>query len=330
MREQREGHLRTVRLEEIKVSNPYLRIGDDVESLVKSIKAIGLISPLVVNEELELLAGGRRYTALKELGIEEAPVVVVYRNNLEQELISIDENLVRKELKGLELEKSLNRGREIYETLFPEAIKCAEVDLSKKAQEEETEEVPEDKKSFIDVTHEKTGLSKKVIKSAIERDAKSSKRIKEMRELGHLNASQTNNLLELSSDEQDEVADYVIGKSAKEIKKIVKEVRSQGLKEALEKAKNLIPQPKEYQSLKTLSDRFNKNLSKVLIEELHYQGDDKEKFITNLVSLRNNLDRMISFLSFQEDSMNEMSHDDETLEDFNSPVINSEEIQDSL
>lgn len=321
--------MKTVRLEEIKVSNPYLRIGDEVESLMKSIKAIGLISPLVVNEELELIAGGRRYTALKELGIQEAAVVVVHRDSLEQELISIDENLVRKELKGLELEKSLNRGREIYETLFPSAIKCEEVDLSQKAQEQ-AEEIPEDKKSFIDITHEKTGLSKKVIKSAIERDAKSSKRIKEMRELGHLNASQTNNLLELSSDEQDEVADFVIGKSAKEIKKIVKEVRSQGLKEALEKVKNQIPHPKEYQSLKTLCDRFNKNLSKVLIEELHYQGEDKEKFTTNLVSLRNNVDRLISFLSFQDGLEAEEGLDAESIDEIRSTMLESSETHSQL
>src|SRR5690606_13726587 len=77
--------------------------------------------------------------------------------------------------------------------------------------------------------------------------------------------------------------------------------RTQGLKNAIELAQNTIPQPKEYQSLKVLSDRFNKNLTKVLIEELHYQADDKEKFIQNLISMRNNLDRMITFLSFQGD-----------------------------
>ena len=308
------------------MNNPYLRIGDDVESLKKSIKAIGLIAPLVVNEELELLAGGRRYTALKELGIQEVAVEVVHRQKLEQELISIDENLVRKELKGLELEKSLNRGREIYESLFPDAQKVAEVDLSKKALEAEAEnEIPEEKKSFLDITHEKTGLSKKTIKSAIERDEKSSKRIKQMRNEGHLNASQTNNLMELSPEEQDEVADYVIGKSAKEIKKLVKEVRGLGLKEAIENMKNTIPQPKEYQSLKVLADRFNKNLTKVLIEELHYQADDKEKFIQHLVSMRNNLDRMITFLSFQGDEeIVAGSLDDEKMDDVRASIGHNE------
>ena len=72
----------------------------------------GLIHPVSINSEGELLAGARRLQAARELGWEEIAVHVVDRTGLEQELISIDENLVRKPLKGLELERPLESSGE--------------------------------------------------------------------------------------------------------------------------------------------------------------------------------------------------------------------------
>ena len=87
--------MHTMNINEISVSNKYLRTNTNVEKLKKSIETVGLINPLIINENNELIAGGRRYTAMKELGYEEVPVFKVSKNSLEQELISIDENLVR-------------------------------------------------------------------------------------------------------------------------------------------------------------------------------------------------------------------------------------------
>jgi len=117
-----------------------------------------------------LLAGSRRFQAITELGWKEVDAHVVDRDVLQQELISIDENLVREPLNKLELEKCLNRGREIYEQLNPDANK---IDISK------------------------TGLSKSVIKSAIKRDALAADSVKQARSQGELNASQTNEIIQL-------------------------------------------------------------------------------------------------------------------------------------
>ena len=95
----------TRQLSDIKRNSEYLRHGTDVDTLKKSIESIGLINPLTINKENELLAGSRRFQAITELGWTEVDVHVVDRDLLQQELISIDENLVREPLSRLELEK---------------------------------------------------------------------------------------------------------------------------------------------------------------------------------------------------------------------------------
>ena len=64
----RGSSLEFVKLNEISIENTYLRLDTDVADLEKSIQALGLLSPLVIDSENLLLAGGRRYSALKNLG----------------------------------------------------------------------------------------------------------------------------------------------------------------------------------------------------------------------------------------------------------------------
>ena len=137
-----------MKLSDIKTSSPYLRLDSTVDMLAKSIEQVGLIHPLSVNEKNELLAGGRRYCAVKNLGWDEVEVTVVDKSELEQELISIDENLVRKSLSKLQFEKCLNRGRTIYEELNPTVPKVS-MDTKKLTTAEKAEKKEEEMaKSF--------------------------------------------------------------------------------------------------------------------------------------------------------------------------------------
>jgi ParB family chromosome partitioning protein len=125
------------------------------------------------------------------------------------------------------------------------------------------------------MTAEKTGLSKKVIKSAIDRDLRSSGLVKEYRKRGELNASQTNELIKLNKDEQEKVLDQVIGKSAREIKDLVSLVKDKGVDEAIIEVQTAPKTPKEYKSLSTLIKRSNKLLAKILLEEFELAEDEK-------------------------------------------------------
>ncbi len=278
-------------IDEISVSSKYLRIDDDVENLMRSIKAIGLISPLVVNKEKELLAGGRRYTALKKLGIDKVQVVVSSRGEIEQELISIDENLVRKALDRLEFESCLRRGKELYETLYPQT-KVDNINDIVKKNDEELEEIEKEKgkRHFIEEAAEKTGLSKRQIKEAIERDQFSSVKVKKARNSGELNASQVNQLINLSKGDQDELLPHVVDRPVKEIRALIKDVQSHGVDQALRNMDGRYEPPKEFRELKSLAKKLDQVSRKIVLEELDYDGGDElDSFFKEVESLNESL-----------------------------------------
>lgn len=281
-------------IDSIKIKSSYLRTETNIEKLKKSIETVGLINPLVINNSNELIAGGRRYSALKELGFSEVPTIKVDKNEKEQELISIDENLVRKDLTKIEFEMCLNRGREIYEELYPQAKKVADEDFQTEEGININDSLPNEERSFIDLTAEKTGLSKKVIKSAIDRDAYSSPKVKEYRKHGELNASQTNELIKLDKEDQDKIVEHVKGKSTKDIKDLVKAIKTSGVDKAVDDVLFAPQLPKEYKSIDTLAKRLNKLAAKVLIEEMTSDHKDTEKILDGLNTLRNHIDQILT------------------------------------
>ena len=282
----------TRKLSEIKLNNEYLRTNTDIDSLKKSIEKVGLINPVTINKNSELLAGARRFQAITELGWTEVAVHEVDRDTLEQELISIDENLVRTPLTKLEFEKSLNRGRSIYEELNPDANKVdlSNKDLNTENKQKEKEMEKLDTNSFAAITADKTGLSKSVIKGAIKRDALASDAVKQARGLGELNASQTNEIIKLDKEIQEDVLPLIADKTVKEAKRIIDAAKKGGVDAALEETESLIPLPKEYTLMKSPLKRLNKNLSRILLEELMYNGPEQVQINKEMLELKENVE----------------------------------------
>ncbi len=73
-----------------------------VVDLVDSITRLGLLQPPVVTTTNKLVAGRHRLEAVRRLGWDTIPVVVVDLSELEIRLATLDENLVRNELNRLE------------------------------------------------------------------------------------------------------------------------------------------------------------------------------------------------------------------------------------
>lgn len=292
----------TRELAEITLSNDYLRKETNVDALKSSIESVGLINPVTINEDGELLAGARRFQAVSELGWAEIPVHVIDQDQLVQELISIDENLVRAPLKGLDLEKSLNRGREIYESLHPSANK---IDLSAKEltrEEKQEEKVKDeiDENSFAAVTAEKVGLSKSVIKGAIKRDALASEAVKQARSQGDLNATKTNEIIKLEKESQEDVLPLIADKTTKETRRIVAAAMEGGLSAAVEESERVVPMPREYRQLLSPIKRVNRNISRILIEELRYDGPEQGGIQQELELLRDNLAQYFEMMGSSE------------------------------
>jgi len=79
--------------------------GAAMEELKNSIEQYGLIEPLVVrklNGKYEVVAGMRRYFALKELKIDEVECNLLELTNPEAKLVSLVENIQRDNLSPME------------------------------------------------------------------------------------------------------------------------------------------------------------------------------------------------------------------------------------
>lgn len=251
--------METRKLSELKATNPYLRLDTDVSDLEKSIQTLGLIAPLVVTKDNLILAGARRYQAMLNLGFTETPVMVVDKNALERELISIDENLVRKDLSKMEVETHLRRAKAIYQELHPEP----EVEKTEAPDGVVVEVLPAQK--FLTMVSEKTGLSSKQIHEAINRDEMASPAVKQARKDGELSVSQTNEIVRLSCEDQEEAIEHIKEMPVKDIKKFVKIAKAEGVDRAIAKTP-VDPRQREYQDFDQLLKKVLKKLKQFELE----------------------------------------------------------------
>lgn len=122
--------MRTMKLVDIVVGERLRGLDDDaVAELVQSIDKSGLFSPIIVNAKgldngkCLLVAGHNRLEAMRKLGREEVPVIILEVGHEEAQLIEIDENLIRKELTALEKSDLHALRKKIYESFHPETKK---------------------------------------------------------------------------------------------------------------------------------------------------------------------------------------------------------------
>ena len=260
----------TRRLIDLKATNSYLRLGTDVSDLEKSISTVGLIAPLVISTDDVILAGARRYQALLNLGYTHAPVVVIDKGELEKELISIDENLIRKDLNKIEIEGHLRRAKEIYQTINPdeESLQPEDIDTESKVV------LPAEK--FLNIISEKTGLSPKQIHEAINRDEMASAEVKEARQAGELSISQTNEFVKLTKEEQKKSLNHIKTLPVREIRSFVKLAKVQGVEEALRGTPKL-PHAREFNEIEMTLKKLTKKL-----KQLELEGITLEHFPTHV------------------------------------------------
>lgn len=250
---------------------------------------MGLIAPLVVSDENVILAGARRYQALLNLGHTHAPVMVVNGNALEKELVSIDENLVRKDLSKIEIESHLRRAKEIYQELFPE-VEAAPADSKDDAQEEvEKKKVVLPAEKFLNMVSEKTGLSPKQIHEAINRDEMAASVVKEARKNGELSLSQTNEIIKLKKDEQDIALDHIKELPVREIKKFVKMAKVQGVEKAIA-ATPAQPHQRDFQEIEMNLKKLIKKMKQLHLEgiELEDYPEETQELFSELTNLSEN------------------------------------------
>lgn len=277
--------METRKLSELKATNPYLRMGTDVTELEKSIGTLGLIAPLVISPDNVILAGARRYQAMLNLGFSEAPVMVVDKNELERELVSIDENLVRKDLSKLEIESHLRRAKEIYTELNPvEEIVTKTESESAESTDVKKEVLPAEK--FLNMVSEKTGLSPKQIHEAINRDEMAATVVKEARRNGELSLSQTNEIVKLKKEEQEIAIEHIKELPVRDIKKFVKLAKVHGVEEAIEQTP-ADPLMNEFMDINSNLKKLVKKMKQLKLEGITFSEfpDETQKLFAQMMDM---------------------------------------------
>jgi len=74
----------------------------NIQDIAESIKEIGLINPICIDSDYNLIAGFHRLQAHKALGLLEIPAIISTQKELKTRLQEIDENLKRAELTAIE------------------------------------------------------------------------------------------------------------------------------------------------------------------------------------------------------------------------------------
>ena len=110
-------------INEIKVNEGRRKVSPEaIETMVESIREVGMMNPITVTADHTLVAGLHRLEAVKRLGWKEVECKVMEADDLHAELAEIDENVVRSGLSELELCELLARRKKIYEILHPGTV----------------------------------------------------------------------------------------------------------------------------------------------------------------------------------------------------------------
>jgi len=103
-----QEEVRQIRVDDI-VPSPYQprSVFDEerIEELCRTIRTHGVIQPIIVREKngkYELIAGERRWRAVRKLGLEHIPAIVRNLNDSQAASMSLIENLQREELTAIE------------------------------------------------------------------------------------------------------------------------------------------------------------------------------------------------------------------------------------
>ena len=103
----------------------------NIGELATSIKDVGLICPLAINQNYELLAGRRRFRAISQLGWEEVECNILdSKDKLFDFKVAIEENLKRKNLTDVEVAIAIKEYDELKRKIEGSAKRGQRTDLT--------------------------------------------------------------------------------------------------------------------------------------------------------------------------------------------------------
>lgn len=148
-----------VKISKIKIGSRFRRDLGDINALVESIKLVGLLHPVVLNQDFKLICGERRLEAFKKIGLKEIPATII---NLDDIITGeFHENVIRK---GFTSREKI----EIKKAIEPfEKIKALERKQLGKPSEESTHGRTRDKiANYLDLSFDTLNKLESVVEAA--------------------------------------------------------------------------------------------------------------------------------------------------------------------
>lgn len=205
--------------DEVKVKDGRRSLNEEkVKSLAQSIEEIGLLNPITIDLEYNLIAGAHRLEAVKRLGRVSIECNQVDLKGLQAELAEIDENLVRHNLNHIDEADQLLRRKEIYEELHPETIARNRPGHVSNYKSSTATVATEDKKTFVADTAEKTGMAERTVRNKIQIAKGLTPEVKEVirdKDISERNAAKLARIKD--EDKQKEAAQMLAAKKIKTV-----------------------------------------------------------------------------------------------------------------
>lgn len=206
-----------IELKDIKAPRRVERDSSQLKSLVDSIKDLGLIEPIILNERKEIISGRRRFFAAKELEMKKVPILFYTGDALDQQLAEIDANLLSLPLGDLEHDLALARRKKLYQEKYPDTKQ--HVSKGKNP-------------AFTTDTADRLDVSKRTIEKAVARVENASPALNNARKEGKISTSVADHLARLPKDYQTKLIPKMEGKKVSEVKRIVETALNRGMDKA--------------------------------------------------------------------------------------------------
>ena len=114
---ERKDKLKYIKLESIIVGDRFRTDFGDLAELVESIQAKGIIQPLTIDHNFNLLAGGRRHAAATQAGLTNVPVIIRdFIDETDSREIELIENIHRKDFTWQEKAALVNEIDRLYKS----------------------------------------------------------------------------------------------------------------------------------------------------------------------------------------------------------------------
>ena len=172
-----------VEVEKIKVGNRFRKDLGDIDRLAESIREVGLLHPIVVDEEYNLVAGYRRLEACKKLGWRKVPVHIVPLKDLAKG--ELHENTVRK---GFTIEEIVAIKRALEPKLKEEVKPGRPPKNSAESAEFKGVETRDIIAKFVGVSHDTLAKMEKIVEAA-EKDPETYGRVLEAVNSGRMSVA---------------------------------------------------------------------------------------------------------------------------------------------